>query len=239
MASARWIRHSRHVLRRASKLGLAAGVVVVLALAIGLVHLTRSATQVATPPALPSHGPTTPPLDRGAEQPSSRVSALSAREHHPVPTAPRGQVAMPVRQPELAPAQVGFDRELKRDAKGRLVPIFPVNDLRAQLYRADAPMKACIERSGQRPTGKATLSFTVAAKNNKLVIETTGVQDEETLAAYPELLECMHRTANVLVSVLEGRSVPELGTPIYVRRHVRIDDGVLAEDSIFNFSYSP
>jgi hypothetical protein len=111
-----------------------------------------------------------------------------------------------------------------------------VQELRDQLHLTDAPMKACIERSAKRPTGKATLSFTVAAKNNKLVID-TGVQDEETLAEYPDLLECMHQTAKVLV--LDGYSVPELGTPIYVRRHVRLEDGVLAENSIFNFSYDP
>jgi hypothetical protein len=33
--------------------------------------------------------------------------------------------------------------------------------------------------------------------------------------------------------------VPELGTPIYVRRLVRIEDGALAEDSIPSFSYNP
>jgi hypothetical protein len=90
---------------------------------------------------------------------------------------------------------------------------------------------------GRRPTGQATLSFTVAARNARLVIETTGVQDEETLAAYPELLACMHQTAHAFV--LDGSAVPELGTPIYVRRRVRIEDGVLAEDWIFNFSYNP
>lgn len=145
---------------------------------------------------------------------------------------------MPARVPELAPAPVGFGRpELKRDANGRLVPIIPVTELRAQIHHTDAAMQACIARSGQRPTGKATLSFTVAAKDGRLVVETTGVQDEETLTGYPELLECMHRTANALV--LDGRPVPELGTPIYVRRHVRVEGGVLAENSIFNFSYNP
>lgn len=236
MASARWIRHSRHVRGRASKLVLAAGLVVVLALAIGLVQLTRSATQAAAPPIL-AHGPTTTPRAPAAERLVSGAPPSAPREHHPAPTTPRTRVAMPVKQPELAPAPVGFTRELKRDANGKLVPIIPVKELREQLHRTDAPMQACIERSGQRPTGKATLSFRVAAKDNKLVIDTTGIQDDETLAGYPELLECMHQTANVLS--LDGRSVPELGTPIYLRRHVRIEDGVLAENSIFNFSYDP
>ena len=123
------------------------------------------------------------------------------------------------------------------DANGHLVPVIPVKELREQFHRTEAPMKACIERSGQHATGNATLNFTVAERNHKLVIDTTGVQDEETLAGYPELLECMHRTANVLT--LEGHPVPDLGTGIYVRRHVRVENGVLVEDSIFNFSYYP
>lgn len=238
MARARWIQHSRHVPGRASKLVLAAGFIVVLALAIGLVQLTRRATQAASSP-LPDHGPTTTPRSLVVEPlaSASHGPSSAAREPHPVSTAPRGQVAMSVQRPELAPTQVGFDRELKRNANGHLVPMIPVKELREQLPRVDAPMKACIERSGQRPTGKATLSFTVAAKNTKLVIEATGVQDEDTLAGYPELLECMHRTANAFS--LDGRSVPELGTPIYVRRHVRLENGALAENSIFDFSYNP
>lgn len=144
---------------------------------------------------------------------------------------------MSVRQPELAAPQPSFDRELKRDANGKLVPVISLRELRELVAFTDAPMKACIERSAKRPTGKATLNFTVAAMNNKLVIDTTGVQDEETLAGYPELLECMHQTAKVIV--LDGRAVPELGTGIYVRRHVQLEDGALTENSIFNFSYHP
>ena len=236
MASARRIRHSRRVPGRASKLVLVAGFIVVLALGIGLVQLTRSATQASAPP-LPGHGPTTAPRAPAAEPSASGAPPIAAREHHPVATTPHGPATMSVRRPELTAPQPGFDRQLKRDANGKLVPIISLNELREQFAVTDAPMKACIERSAKRPTGKATLSFTVAAKSNKLVIETTGVQDEETLAGYPELLDCMHQTAKVLV--LDGRSVPELGTAIYVRRHVRLEDGVLAENSIFNFSYNP
>ncbi|HEX2690358.1 MAG TPA: hypothetical protein VHN14_27270 [Kofleriaceae bacterium] len=222
---------------RASKLLLAAGFVIVLALAIGLVRLTRSATQAAMAP-LSSHGPVAPRPAPAGEFPASGSPPIVAREHHPTTAATtRPQVAMPGQKPELAPAQVGFDRELKRDANGKLVPIITVKELRERYHLVDAPMKACLERSGKRPTGKATLSFTVAARNNKLVIDTTGVQDEETLAGSPELLECMRQAAKAIV--LDGYAVPELGTPIYVRRHVRIEDGALAEDAIFDFSYNP
>jgi hypothetical protein len=222
------------VLGRTSKLVLAAGFAIVLALALGLVQLTRSATQAATP-----RGPWADddPAGPVAEHPAPHTPPVAARELRPLPTTSRRQVAMPAARPELVPPQVSFARELKRDANGKLVPIIPLVKLRAQLYRADGPMKACIERWGQNLTGNATLSFTVAANNNKLVIDTTGVQDEDTLAGYPELLACMHQTANVFV--LDGQPVPELGTPIYVRRHVRIENGVLADDWIFSFSYNP
>ena len=79
--------------------------------------------------------------------------------------------------------------------------------------------------------------FTVATRNGQLAIEATSVQDEDTLAGFPELLDCMHRTAYALM--LDNKPIPELGTPIYVRRHVRIDNGALAENTFFDFSYNP
>ncbi|HMG56058.1 MAG TPA: hypothetical protein VK601_21315 [Kofleriaceae bacterium] len=208
---------------------LAVGFIVVLGLAIGLVQLTRGARPI----------PASPPSSRGAAPTPVAASpgAPTAPESARVAIAPRGPAAAAAKQPGLPAAPVRFDRELKRDANGNLVPIIPAKELREQLPLSDAPMKACIERSGQHPTGKATLNFTVAAKDNHLFVATTGVQDEETLAAYPDLLECMHKTATVLLP--EGRPVPELGTPIYVRRHVRIENGVLAENTIFDFSYHP
>lgn len=217
---------------------LAASAVVLLGLAFGLVQLTRSATQAAAP--APAHRaadtPATPVPTAAPAAPAAPPLA-AAREPSPAAAPPRGRIAAPA-LPTLSPAPAGFARaELKRDANGHLVPIVPFQDLRAQIPRTDAPMKACIERAGVRASGKATLSFTVAARAGKLVVEATSVQDEDTLAAYPELLECMHRTANALV--LDDKPIPELGTPIYVRRHIRLDNGVLAENSFFNFSYNP
>ena len=232
----RRIRHSRQVRRRTGKLALVAGSVVLLALAIGLVQLTRSAPQAATDP--PARVASAPAATAG-HAPALHAAPSAARERRPLPSAPAAPHQAPTKQPELGvvPLLGSITRDLKRDANGKLVPIIPAKELRDQLPRSEGPMKACIERSGQRPTGKATLGFTVAARNNKLVVETTSVQDDETLAGYPELLECMHKTAGVLLP--EGRPVPELGTPIYVRRTVRIENGQLVEDSLFNFSYHP
>jgi hypothetical protein len=235
IASARRIRHSRHVRGRTSKLVLAAGAIVLLAMAVGLVQLTRSATQ-APPPASRA-------ASLGAEQAAPAPAPASpgpASQPHPAAAAAQRHAATPTRQPELAPAPAGFARsELKRDADGHLVPIIGYQELRAQLHLTDAAMRSCIEQTGQRPTGKATLGFTVAARGGKLVIEATSVEDQDTLGAYPELLDCMHRTAVALTPVLEGKPIPELGTPIYVRRHVRLEGGVLAENAFYNFSYNP
>ena len=237
MAAARGIRHSRSVRSRTSKVVLAAGFAALLLLAIGLVQLTREAreTPKASDRAMPASRQADAPVSRPAPgEPVSRAAPAAPRELHAA-TAPRAHT-MPTRPPELAPP-VSARREVKRDADGKLVPIIAVQDLRDRVPLSDAPMKACIERSGQRPTGTAMLNFMVGPQNNKVVIEATGVQDEETLAAYPDLLECMHRTASVLLP--EGRSVPELGTSILIRRRVRIENGTLTENSIFNFSYTP
>jgi len=235
VASAFAMRHSGPVPARASKF-VVAGFAAVLALAIGLVQLTHSATPVE--PARPARGPdaASPPA-QVASAPESHTPPSAARERLAAPIAPRAPSGRPAHAPEIAPPQIGFSRELKRDANGKLVPIIALQELQPLLHLANAPMQACVERLGQRATGAAMLNFTVAAKNDKLVIETTGIQDEDTLAAYPDLLECMHRTASALV--LDGHAVPELGTPIYVRRPVRLENGALAADTLLNFSYNP
>jgi hypothetical protein len=220
---------------RTSKLVLAAGFVVVFALAVGLAQLTRGASPAMT--SQPASHPPAPTSEVVATTEHPAAAPQSApREHPPSFAAARAPTAAPSKQPELPMTLPSFRREFKRDANGKLVPMITIFELRAQLPLADAPMKACVEKSGQGATGKATLNFTVGAKNNKLVLETTGVQDEETLAGFPDLLECMHRTANVLVP--DGRVVPELGTGVYVRRHVKVENGVLVEDSLFDFSYN-
>src|ERR1041384_22841 len=118
-----------------------------------------------------------------------------------------------------------------------MVPMIPISEMRDMLQFAEAPMKACIEHAGTGVTGKATLSFTVNAKNNKLFIETTGVQDEETLAGFPDMLECMHKTGTLLLP--PNRPVPELGTGMYVRRHIKVENGALVADWLYDFSYNP
>lgn len=225
-------------MRRTGTLVLGAGFAVLLALAVGLVAATRGAGPEAAQ--LPARAPSAPAAPApAAASPAAAPPAAAAAREHPAAAAPRVHAQTAAPRPELPAAGLGFHRDLKRDANGHLVPIIPYTELRARLALTDAPMRACIQQSGQRPTGKATLAFTVAARGDRLVIESTAVDDQDSLGAFPELLECMHRTAGALAPVLEGRPVPELGTPIYVRRKVQIDGGALVDNSYVNFSYSP
>jgi hypothetical protein len=237
LASGRLMRHSSHVPGRTSKLVLTAGSLVVLALLVGLAQLTRGAPE-PVPLRRTAHAAEAPSPVAVSEEPAAPPEVPRApREKPAVVSAARSQNSASAKTPQLPAPPVSFKRELKRDENGKLVPIIPLRELREQLPLVEAPMKACIEKSGQLPTGKATLNFTVGVRNNKLVVDTTGVQDEDTLAGHSDLLECMHKTAVMLLP--EGRPIPELGTPIYVRRQVRIENGQLAEDWLFNFSYHP
>lgn len=220
---------------------LAGGFAVVV---IGLVQL-RNATDAAAPPATARAAARAPVA---AAVPEPVVEAAPTPAPAPPPSTPERRPAAAARnspittksdRPPVLNVLSGFlfKRELKRDENGKLVPIVPVQELRKEFHVTDAPMKACIERAGRNVSGNATLSFTIDAKNDKLFIETTGVQDEETLAAYPGMLDCMHQTVHAMK--LDHYKVPELGTPIYIRRHVRVENGELAENTIFNFSYNP
>jgi hypothetical protein len=222
-----------------SKLLLAAGFVVVGSLAVGLVRATHRATEAAASGSSRASAAASPaPAPAAIVEPAASAAAPSAkREPRPLAAGPHARTAKPEARPEVSPGPSSFKRDFERDADGNIVAVLPVDRLREQIHVTDAPMRACIERSGQRPTGKATITFTVVARAHKLLIETTGVQDEETLAAYPALLDCMHQTAHAIV--LDSYQVAELGTDIYVRRHVRLENGELVDNSIWNFSYIP
>ena len=232
MARTAAIRHSPRVAARARTLLLAIGAVVVVGLAIALFQLTRVDSPTAPPVSAPRVAAPEPPA-----HPEAPV-ATPAHEPQPearTPTAAHPHAPDPI--PTLPSLAMAFMHDVKRDENGKLVPIIAVSQLRAQLHLTTAPMQACLDASKDKPTGTATLAFTVAAKDKHLIIDSTSVDDDATLVAYPELLACLHQTASAFQ--LDDVAVPELGTPIYVRRHVKLEAGALVENSIFNFSYNP
>lgn len=217
-------------------LAFAGGFFAMLALEIAFMWWRQEPPPAAASRDRPHPAPAAEPAEPEPKAPPVVATAKPA----PPPAAPsRAPQAAPSRaeQPALSPS-VGFTApELKRDANGKLVPMIAADQLREVLPRAAPAIKVCLDQVGRRPSGKALLNFTVTAVKNKLVIETTGVQDPDTLADYPDLIECLHQTANLLV--LDAYPVPEFGTPIYVRRALRVENGALAEDAILNFSYNP
>lgn len=228
------MRHSRAVPRGSSRALLGAGFVVLVVLLVGLVQMTGSATESAPPPVRSVAAPAPAPVVEPVAAPAPRPAPVAARE--PKPRAPAIRAA-PV--PELAPAtdDAISDGVLVRTPEGKLVPIFSVIALRPHMNLVAGAMNNCIEKSGQRPTGKATLSFTIGPKDNRIVIESSAVLDEETLAGNPELLQCMHQTAQAFAPVLEGHAIPQYANPVYIRRDVRLDNGEIVEDSLRDFSY--
>lgn len=231
MASGAAILHSPGVAARARTLLLVIGAVLVVGLAIALLQLAR-VDDPAVPPAPPRRvvTPEAPPVP---DSPTAWPAHEEARS--PAVVAPHPHAPGPA--PTLPSLPIALAHDVKRDANGKLVPIIAVSQLRAQLQVTTAPMQACLDGATQHPTGSATLAFTVAAKDKHLIIDSTSVDDVATLADYPELLDCMHQTAHAFQ--LDDVPVPELGTPIYVRRHVRLEAGALVENTIFNFSYNP
>jgi hypothetical protein len=217
---------------RASKLALIASFAVVLGLAIVILWLVRIGPSEA--PAAPSSAGPSSPTTEPAPAPATVLEPPRPARSKPVGHA----IAAPT-APRLDPAPATARREIPRDENGNFIPVINVRLLREQFARTDAPMIACLAREPTHPTGNATLAFAVAAKNGKLIIESTGVSDADTLAAYPELLLCMHQTANALALALDQHVPANSGATIYVRRHVRVDDGALSENTIFDFSYFP
>jgi hypothetical protein len=216
---------------RAGKLALIASLTVVLGFGIVILRLVRTAASDVPPPASPAgpSSPTAAPIPTTASEPP----------HAPPPKSVGHAIASPT-APTLDPAPAANPRrDIPRDENGNLVPVINVRLLREQLGRTDAPMTACLAQQPARATGKATLAFAVAAKDGKLVVESTSISDADTLAAYPDLLACMQQTADALAPFLDQTPPANPGATIYVRRHVRVDNGAVAENTIFDFSYFP
>jgi len=219
------------------KLAIAIGFVAVFAMSIALIVLMKSGAAAS------DVRPTTPVAAREtkvepAPAPVPAPAPADAQRDARPAAAHRSQPQSSSR-PELGTTAPSMHNDAPRDENGKLVPVINVRFLREEMARTTQPMQDCLAKAGVKATGTATLGFTVAQKNGKLVVESSGVLEDQTLAQYPDLLECMHQTATALQPVLDANKAPDLGTAIYVRRHVKLDNGAMVENSIFNFSYVP
>nr|MDQ3367699.1 hypothetical protein [Myxococcota bacterium] len=113
---------------------------------------------------------------------------------------------------------------------------YGVTQIRAQIAAVEPQVRACLERAGgggAKHSGNATLTFIVAQKPDRVVIEDTGVVDDKTTLLDAPLVECLRETARAMK--FEG--LPREAEGIVVTREVSVDNGALVENKYLSFSY--
>jgi len=202
-----------------------------LAVLAALVIMLRSITSTAplapvtvAPPPKASPGATTAP----APTPTPRPGMVT-----PVPQArPRSEdrpPALPSIGGDMAPT-LGSDAPPGTKLNTKNLH-FGLPQLREKIA-ANAPhVTACL--GGSKPTGEATLTFIVAQKAGKIIVEQTDVDRDKTTLQDEALLECLHKTAQKIQ--LDG--LPREAEAIIVTRVLTLQDGAITEDKPTKFSY--
>ncbi|HEX5057896.1 MAG TPA: hypothetical protein VFV99_00995 [Kofleriaceae bacterium] len=113
---------------------------------------------------------------------------------------------------------------------------FGARQLKAQTAAVEPLVRECVDKAviaGQHPTGTAMLTYIVAQRGDKFVIETTSADGEKTTLPQEALVECLHQTAKAMK--FEG--LPKGAHEIYAMRSVTIEDGKITEYKHVSFSY--
>lgn len=204
-----------------------------LAVLVALFMLLRAITSTspaapvtATPPrptetasAAPAPAPTMP-------SPAPAPGAQAPTRAEPRPTAPRNIWDEPP-----APPAGGSSDALPGTRANTKNLHFGLPQLREKIA-ANAPhVQQCLK--GSSASGEATLTFIVAQRAGKIIIEQTDVDRDKTTVQDEPLLECLHKTAEKIQ--LDG--LPREAEAIIVTRVMTLQDGSLAEDKPLKFSY--
>jgi hypothetical protein len=113
---------------------------------------------------------------------------------------------------------------------------FGGKQLRAQTAAVEPLVVKCIAdavAAGQSPTGKATLTYIVTQRGDKVFVEDTGVDEDKTTLPSGELLDCLRETSRSMK--FEG--LPREADGIVVTRAVTVDHGKLVGNKHVTFSY--
>jgi hypothetical protein len=108
--------------------------------------------------------------------------------------------------------------------------------LRANAKAVEPLVRECVAKAasaGQRPSGTAMLTYVVAKRGDKFVVEDTSWDDDETTLAQGPLLDCLHGTAKEMKFV----GLPRRSQALVVMRKVTIENGEVAEYKHVGFSY--
>jgi len=191
-------------------------------------------------------------LDRDAAEPSpssTGSAAPTATAVAPTPAAPRapaGRATLPpiARRPapESAPTPARDDRPQlapERPPPGTLTDEnleYGTPQLGEQIAAVEPLVADCVKRTaaaGHRLTGRAELTFIVAKQGDKILVEDTGLDPEQTTIDSAPLLECLHETSRAM----KFKGLPRNADALIVTRRVDIADGALVNNAYVKFSY--
>jgi hypothetical protein len=105
--------------------------------------------------------------------------------------------------------------------------------LRQKIAANKAQIAACVRASGSRPTGNATVTFIVADRAGKIVVEEADIDHDATTLQDATLLDCFPKAT----SAMQFDGLPREADAIIVTRTIELDNGAVKSDRPSNFSY--
>jgi len=110
---------------------------------------------------------------------------------------------------------------------------FGMPQLREKIATNTPQLAACISTAGSRPSGNATVTFIVAQRGSKYIVEQTDIDPEATSLADAPLLDCFAKATSAMV--FDG--LPREAPAILVTRTIALENGAITEDKPLRFSY--
>jgi hypothetical protein len=210
---------------------LIVGFVLLIALGIGLLRFLGGSSDPAT--TSPSRQPSTnASKDREPSGTKSEPKPEAKSESAPVTSVrPRPAIA------DTFLTKMPPEEEPDRDEHGLVIPIINKPDIGIANVTTDEKMRECIVKHGfTRGNGTAVLTFIVGKKKDergqvKIAVEDSGYEEEGLTINDTTVLECLHKTA---FEMQFGPPKNVKGVPVWGKRKIRIEDGMLRENSIID-----
>jgi hypothetical protein len=211
---------------------LVAGSAVVLFMLVVLVRAVNSGSSAVTPTSRAAQATTeaAPAAAHGTPQ----STAARSRNLPPLPGR------MPGHRPERSddgPAPLAVDDHPPPASRANTTHLeYGGTQLRAQAKAVEPLVHECIAAetaAGVMPTGKAMLTYVVAKRGDKYLVEDTAIDDENTTLHGDKLLECLRETARGMKFV----GLPREAEALVVSRSVTVEHGKITEYKHVGFSY--
>jgi hypothetical protein len=200
---------------------------------LGALLLLWKAIATDAPAPEVSVGPRSP--EPGAAAPAGTAPPRGPTARAPLPLVPRrgGESAAPApHDPASPPPTLAQDDGPPGTMLNTKNLHFGVPQMRALIDATGPQVRECLRAAGGA-SGEATLTFIVAKRGERYVVEDTGVDDDATTLQGEGLLECLHATSRALVF----QGLPREATAVIVTRRVSADKGNLVDNEMLKFSY--